>query len=149
MKGERIRSLMATAAVNVLQILIGLAGGLTVGSGTVAFLIALDIIPRLAQLTNSYRNIHWFEGAVVSGSLFWTFVDFFDVRGMGTPVGAVCFGLLSGCFIGLLAAALTEVINVLPILAKRLGMSQYIGWLLAAMVIGKVLGSLFEWLVYR
>lgn len=140
---------MATAAVNVLQVLIGLAGGLAVGSGTAAFLIALDVIPRLAQLTNSYTKILWYEGAVVSGSLVWTIVDFFDVKGMGTPVGAVCFGLLSGTFVGLLAAALTEVINVLPILAKRLGMARYIGWLLAAMVIGKVFGSLFEWLIYR
>ena len=30
---------------------IGLAGGIAVGSGMVAFLVVLDIIPRLAQIT--------------------------------------------------------------------------------------------------
>lgn len=128
---------------------VGLAGGLAVGSGMVAFLVVLDIIPRLAQLTRSYDRIHWYEGAVVAGSLFWTFADFLDFRMAGTPLLPVFVGLLSGCFIGLLAAALTEVINVLPVLAKRLGMSRYILWLLMAMVFGKVFGSMFEWLVYH
>jgi stage V sporulation protein AB len=36
----------------------------------------------------------------------------------------------------------------LPILAKRVGMGGYIGWLLMAMILGKVFGSLFEWLIY-
>jgi stage V sporulation protein AB len=57
-------------------------------------------------------------------------------------------GVLAGCFVGMLAAALTEVINVLPIMAKRLGIDGYMMWLLMAMILGKVIGSLFEWLVY-
>jgi stage V sporulation protein AB len=57
-------------------------------------------------------------------------------------------GLLSGVFVGLLAAALTEVVNVLPILAKRIGMEPRIFWLLLAMMLGKVVGSLFQWIVF-
>jgi stage V sporulation protein AB len=48
----------------------------------------------------------------------------------------------------MLAGALTEIINVLPILAKRMGMGGYMIWFLMAMILGKVLGSLFEWLLY-
>ncbi len=58
-------------------------------------------------------------------------------------------GLLDGIFIGMLAAALTEVMNVLPILAKRLHLGGFIHALVMAMVLGKVLGSLFDWLVYQ
>lgn len=140
---------MSAIAVNVAIALIGLAGGLAVGSGMVAFLVALDIIPRLAQLTRSASRIHWYETAVVIGSVFWTFADFLDWRLHGTVLSPVIVGLLAGVFIGLLAAALTEVVNVLPILAKRLGMSGYILLLLMAMVFGKVAGSLFEWLIYH
>ncbi|MMZ69369.1 hypothetical protein D3C76_1689220 [compost metagenome] len=57
-------------------------------------------------------------------------------------------GLFDGFFVGMLAAALTEVLNVLPILAKRLHMQQYLLGLLLAMVCGKVAGSLFEWFIY-
>lgn len=140
---------MSVVAVGGLVAFIGLAGGLAVGSGMVAFLVVLDIIPRLAQVSRSYDRIHWYEGAVVAGSLFWTFADFYNFRLSGTLLLPVLVGFLAGCFIGLLAAALTEVINVLPILAKRLGMSRYTLWLLMAMVFGKVFGSLFEWLVYH
>ncbi|WP_426453474.1 stage V sporulation protein AB [Paenibacillus sp. S-38] len=124
----------------------GLAGGLAVGSGLVAFLVVLDIIPRLAQLTRSYAKIRWYEGAVICGALFFTLTDFFEWEYGLFPLASSIFGLLAGCFVGMLAAALTEVINVLPILAKRIGMESYIIWLLMAMILGKVLGALAEWL---
>ncbi|WP_201318791.1 stage V sporulation protein AB [Paenibacillus sp. EPM92] len=125
---------------------IGLAGGLAVGSGMVAFLVVLDIIPRLAQITRSYRHMRRYEGAVVIGSLFFTFTDFFEWTYGLFPMAAAFFGLFAGCFVGMLAAALTEVINVLPILAKRIGMEAYMIWLLMAMIFGKVLGSIIDWI---
>lgn len=140
---------MNTIAAELLLGFIGLGGGIAVGSGMVAFLLVLDVIPRLAQLTRSSNRIHLYESAVVAGSLFWTFADFLDFRLQGTMLAPPMVGLLAGVFVGLLAAALTEVVNVLPILAKRLGMSRYIIWLLMAMIFGKVAGSLFEWLVYH
>ncbi|MCD1260746.1 stage V sporulation protein AB [Paenibacillus athensensis] len=127
---------------------IGLAGGIAVGSGMVAFLVVLDIIPRLCQLTRSCKQIHIYEGAVVAGSLVFTWLDMSDVHVHLFALGAGVFGLFAGCFVGMLAAALTEVINVLPILAKRVGMGPYMLSLLMAMIFGKVFGSLFEWLIY-
>jgi stage V sporulation protein AB len=75
-------------------------------------------------------------------------MDFFNWQLKLSPICTGYVGLMAGCFVGMLAAALTEVINVLPIMAKRLGMDGYIMWLLTAMILGKVLGSLFEWLVF-
>lgn len=60
----------------------------------------------------------------------------------------VPIGLFAGVFIGMLAAALTEVLNVLPILAKRIGMGDRILILLMAIVFGKILGSMFQWLIF-
>jgi stage V sporulation protein AB len=129
-----------------LQLFIGIAGGIAVGSGMVAFLVVLDIIPRLAQITRSYRHIRWYEVAVVSGAFLFTLADFFDWTFSLFSFAAVFWGLLAGCFVGMLAGALTEVMNVIPILAKRVGMDSYIIWLLMAMVFGKVIGSLLDWL---
>jgi stage V sporulation protein AB len=128
--------------------IIGVAGGMAVGGGMVAFLVVLDVIPRLAQIAKAPHRIHGLEAAVVSGVLFFTFADFFDWTLHLAPLSAVCIGLLAGCFVGMLAGALTEVLNVFPIMAKRLGIGDYIVWLLMAMVFGKVAGSLFDWLWY-
>lgn len=141
---------MIEAGLNVFIAVLGLAGGLAVGSGLVALLIVFDLIPRLAQLARAFRLSIWFETAIISGSLYWTFADFLDWRLRLPPVvflsGA---GLLDGIFVGMLAAALTEVMNVLPILAKRMKLSDYMIGLVMAMVLGKTVGSLFDWLVFQ
>lgn len=141
---------MITGLENVFVAMLGLAGGLAVGSGLVALLIVLDLIPRLAQIANAYRMSIWFETAVICGSLFWTFTDFMDWK-FALPPGALlsAAGLFDGMFIGMLAAALTEVMNVLPILAKRMNLSEFMIALVMAMVLGKTLGSLFDWLVFQ
>ena len=46
---------------------------------------------------------------------------------------------------GMLAAALTEVLNVFPVLAKRLGIDGKIIILIMAIVLGKIFGSIFQW----
>ncbi|MGE6229326.1 stage V sporulation protein AB [Paenibacillus chitinolyticus] len=127
---------------------IGFAGGIAVGSGMVAFLLVLDIIPRLLQVSRAQNRIRSCEIAVIAGSLVFTVLDFFNWT-LSVPVWWTgVFGLFAGAFIGMLSAALTEIINVLPVLAKRVGMTSYMVWLLTAMIAGKVLGSLFEWFIY-
>lgn len=141
---------MINALANIFVALLGLAGGLAVGSGLVALLIVLDLIPRLAQIANAYRMSIWFETAVIFGSLYWTFADFMNWRlSLPSSVFLSVSGLFDGIFVGMLAAALTEVMNVLPILAKRMNLSDYMVGLVMAMVLGKTLGSLFDWLVYQ
>ncbi|BFH61729.1 stage V sporulation protein AB [Paenibacillus azoreducens] len=131
------------------QILLGIAGGIAIGGGVIALFIVLDMIPRLAQLTRSYHQVHWYEGAMVAGSLLGTVFDFWNwTLSLGSWAGLVV-GLFNGIFVGLLAAALTEVLNVLPILAKRLNMIHYLFGLMMAMVTGKIAGSLFDWFIYR
>jgi stage V sporulation protein AB len=140
--------ILSEAALVITEMVIGLAGGLAVGGGFVAFLVVLDIIPRLVQLTKSFESIHIFEGAIVMGVIVWSTMDFFNWQFRFSPISTAYIGLFAGCFVGMLAAALTEVINVLPIMAKRMGMDGYMMWLLTAMILGKVVGSLFEWLIY-
>lgn len=55
------------------------------------------------------------------------------------------YGVFAGVFVGTLAAGLTEALNVFPILAKRLNMDSKLIFLLMAMVLGKIIGSLLQW----
>ncbi|WP_153122729.1 stage V sporulation protein AB [Peribacillus tepidiphilus] len=135
--------------INVLLLLfIGFAGGLAVGAGFVAFLTVLGVIPRLTQLTKTMKMIHYYELAVVAGAVLGGWLSFRNSI-LDLPVLLTIFiGLLSGVFNGMLAAALTEVLNVLPILAKRVGVQEKIIYLLMAIVLGKIGGSLFQWIYF-
>ena len=98
----------------MLVIITGLAGGLAVGAGFVAFIVVLDIIPRLAQISYTGDRIAWLEAAVVpSASCTGHWLTSMIGCGMQTHSDR-CDRLLSGMFVGMLAAALTEVLNVLP-----------------------------------
>ncbi len=132
----------------IIIIMIGLAGGLAVGSGMVAFITVLDIIPRLSQLIKGYQYITWFQRALMIGAVSFTWFDFRGTVFHLPSFLTVIIGSFAGIFVGMLAGALTEVLNVLPILAKRLNMAHVIIILLMAMVFGKIAGSLFHWLIY-
>lgn len=127
---------------------VGLAGGLAVGSGFVAFLTVLGVIPRLTQLTKTMKWIATYERGVVLGAVVSSWVSLRDPLLSFPPIVTSVIGLFSGVFVGMLAAALTEVLNVFPILAKRLGIDEQIVMLLMAMVFGKVAGSLFHWIYF-
>ncbi|MCE5169650.1 stage V sporulation protein AB [Paenibacillus profundus] len=143
-----VSNALVNVFIQIFAAFLGLAGGIAVGGGMVALFVVLDMLPRLAQITNSFHRVHWFEAAIITGALFFTVIDLWSIKlryaGWLSPV----IGLLDGVFVGLLAAALTEVLNVLPILAKRLGMSGILTFLLTAMVLGKIIGSWFDCFIY-
>ena len=132
----------------LLAILIGFSGGVSVGAGYVAFLTVLNVIPRLTQLTKSVRYVHFYEAAVILGAVIGTIFSLWDFTLNLSFLLLAGFGILSGIFNGMLAAALTEVLNVFPILAKRIGMQDSLGYILIALVLGRILGSLFQWIIY-
>ncbi len=133
---------------SIILVIIGLSGGLVVGSGFVAFLAVLGIIPRLTQLTKTYQYIHVYEWAIILGAVMVGWASLRNSMLYQTELWLVPIGLLCGIFIGMLAAALTEVLNVFPILAKRVGLGEKIVVLLMAIVIGKIVGSLFHWMYF-
>lgn len=126
-----------------------LAGGFSAGSAFVALLIVLDLIPRLVQLTGAYRRSWIFESAILSGAVYWTLADQFGWKMEVPAVWLILPSVMQGLFVGMFAAALTEVLNVLPILSKRFRLHPYLFALLMAMVLGKVAGSLLDWLWFR
>ncbi len=132
----------------LLVFLIGLAGGLAVGAGFVAFLVVLGVIPRLTQLTKTMKMIQLYEWAVVIGAVGGTVGSLRDPILDTSAFITVPIGLAAGIFIGLLAAGLTEALNVFPILAKRVRIEDRIVILIMAIVIGKIVGSLFQWMYF-
>jgi stage V sporulation protein AB len=137
-----------TAIKAIAVIAIGFAGGLAVGTGFVAFLVVLGVIPRLTQLTKTMKWIHAYEWSAVCGAVAggWMSLRFSSLD--ASKYWLIPIGLLDGIFIGMLAAALTEVLNVWPILAKRMRLAERVILLLMAIVLGKMFGSLFYWIYF-
>ncbi|MFG6114454.1 stage V sporulation protein AB [Halobacillus sp. MO56] len=132
----------------LVEVFIGLAAGLAVGTGFVAFLTVLGIIPRLMQLSRSTNRIRIYETAVILGTLAGIYLSFGDEAILLPDLIIAVWGLLHGVFIGMLAAALTEVLNVFPLLTKRIGMEGQLLLLMMAIVLGKISGSLFHWIIF-
>ncbi|GAA0296783.1 stage V sporulation protein AB [Gracilibacillus halotolerans] len=138
-----------TLSLNYLyQIVIGLGSGLIVGAGFVAFLAVLGIIPRLVQISKFRASLTGCQNVVVIGSLLGLFITFTDYTLTLPYVLVLIWGLIQGMFVGMLAAALTEILNVFPILMKRIRLDNFIQWLIMSLVIGKIIGSLFHWIVF-
>lgn len=135
--------------IKILSVLfLGLASGLAVGSGFVAFLTVLGVIPRLTQLSKTMKMIQNYEFAIVVGALVGVFASLRDpVIGISAYF-LIPLGLAGGIFVGMLAAALTEVLNVLPIFAKRIRLDGKILYLIMAIVLGKIVGSIFQWVYF-
>ncbi|RWZ60209.1 stage V sporulation protein AB [Halobacillus fulvus] len=132
----------------IIETLIGLASGIAVGTGFVAFLTVLGIVPRLMQLSRSESKLRHYETAIILGVFCGIYLSFGDWPITVPAIVLVIWGLFHGIFIGMLAAALTEVLNVFPLLFKRIGVDGFLFTLLMALVLGKIAGSLFQWLIF-
>lgn len=130
-----------------IAITIAFANGLAVGSGLVSFLAIIGLVPRLAEVTHTEHRLRYYEITMVCGSTLAAMESAFSVKLNLPAVVTIIPGVFMGLFVGCLAAALAEILNVLPVMARRVGLLVYIRVLLLAMIIGKVIGSLIYWIV--
>lgn len=133
---------------NVVQMFVGFSSGIVAGAGFVAFITVLNIIPRLVQLSKTAKYSKVYSSSIVIGLFFGAFLSFFPGSLKQPNIILIFWGLFHGIFNGLVAAALTEVLHVFPILSKRIRMDGILLWLLMAFVFGKIIGSLFQWLYF-
>lgn len=125
-----------------LLILVGFASGVVVAAGTFAFIAAIGIVPRMAQRTNTKQYIPFYEDTILLGGLFGCLMSclHWNLGLQGIP--ALIHALLCGVFVGVLAMALAEVLNVMPILMRRAGLKKGTTWFVVSFALGKMLGSL-------
>ena len=128
-------------------IFLGLASGCMVAAGTFAFIAAIGIVPRMAKRTETQRFIRIYEDAIVLGGIWGTTAMFIRYRLPSVLLLLGCYALCTGIFVGVLAMALTEVLNVIPILLRRTRLTKGLPWLILAFALGKVCGSLVYFLV--
>lgn len=128
--------------------LMGLIGGVLVAAGTVAFITIVGVLTRLAIRTDTAKRILLYEDIVVVGATFGNILDLFKPPIPLGTVGLMVFGLFMGCFVGCLAVALEEVIQIFPIMTKRLKLKMGIPIIVLFLALGKGVGAFFQLFIH-
>lgn len=130
---------MIDFALIIFLICAGAAGGITIAS----LFVALDIIPRLNLSFKNNRYIYRWQNSVIIGCILSTILFTFDVRLYLIDFFSSLVGLVYGIFIGMLAGALTEVLNIIPIITKKVKLKNNERTVINSLIIGKTIGALF------
>ena len=122
----------------LLLIVTGASYGLLSAAGVFTVLVAVGLIPRFAGKTHTARYVLLYEEMVIFGTLVGCFVTIFPEYSQwgnylrehfpeqmrlwtAAGIGAqAVFGLFAGMFIGCLALAIAEMLDSIPIFARRI-----------------------------
>ncbi len=120
--------------------LLALIAGMGVGLASCAFWLALKLPMRVMDICDAggTRLCGWAIALGAGGGAL--------MEGMGWTLaqGAWLLGafmLLAGAFVGMVASALTETLDVLPQLFDRIGLGEDLRILAWALALGKVAGA--------
>ena len=119
----------------ILMAVTGLCSGLAVAGGLFALIIALGLVAEFADRTHTARYILWYETSVAAGGIIGNLISIYR---FSLPFGDVGAGI----FVGAWAMALTEIINIIPIFARRIDFRRGLELLIISMALGRTAGSL-------
>ncbi len=141
-------------------IITGAGYGLLAAAGVFTVLVAVGLIPRFAGKTHTARYVLLYEEMVIFGTMAGCFVTVFpEYSGWGTflrqhfpaqlklwtamgVTAQAIFGFFAGMFIGCLALAIAEMLDSIPIFARRISFRHGLGFAILGMAAGKLCGSL-------
>lgn len=141
----------------------GLSFGFLASAGVFTVLVSVGLIPRFAGKMHVAKKVFALEEAVVLGTLTGGFCSVFsdwvnigsflrkkqifghfteNVIQVGGNLFFIVFGIFAGMFVGCLALAIAEMLNSIPIFARRIGFRHGLGVAVTAAALGKLTGSL-------
>lgn len=129
---------------DIILAMIGLTAGIVIAGAVFAFLTIIGVLIRLAARTNTARHINLYEDMAVIGSGVGNTLFLFEYQLPIGTLGLFIFGVLSGCFVGCLAVALEEIIQVFPVFMHRIKLRIGIPILVLCLAIGKGLGAFYQ-----
>ena len=117
-----------------------------VGAGVISILILVGIIPRIAQISNTKKYISFYERLLIIGSIIGSLISIQNFTFKIGLVGVIFIGVCYGVFVGFLSSGLTEVLEYIPTVSRRLNISySYLKYLIISLIFGKVIGSFITW----
>lgn len=133
----------------ILLAFVAAAFGFAVAGGYLALISMIGILPRLASTSKTAKYIMCYENALMYGVFIGTLVYSYEIFFVTGPIIPALAGLFGGVFIGCLAGALAEVVNVIPIFARRAKLRKGIPYIIYALGFGKGIGVLVQFFILR
>ena len=140
----------------ILLWIMGISSGIMVSAGVFTVLFVVGLVPRFAGRTDTARCELFYEECLIFGALIADILSVFPIKGsLGEFVTQVSFlkllltfllvliGFFAGIFVGCLSIALAEVLDGIPIFARRVRLKMGVSIAVLAVALGKVAGSFF------
>lgn len=143
----------------ILLWIMGISSGIMVSAGVFTVLFVVGLVPRFAGRTDTARCELFYEECLIFGALLADIVSVFPVKGsitdfFGNKVMTqmsfvnfllilllVMIGAFAGIFVGCLSIALAEVLDGIPIFARRIRLKMGVSIAVLAVALGKIAGS--------
>ena len=132
---------------HILTVFIGLASGMVISGAVFAFIAAIGVVPRMAQKTNTQKQVVLYEEAIIWGGIFGAANMIFNLKIPVLPIFIMIASLFIGVFFGVLAMSLAETLDVLPIMDKRASIKSGISYFVLAIAFGKMAGALLYFIM--
>ena len=148
-----------TALRYTLLILMGLSAGLITAAAYVAFITMLGIIPKFAAKTKTAGECILYENCLIFGILIATLLQFFvsyssaEITSPTLPstvIGMIllmAIGLFGGIYVGFLIGGLSEVLNTIPIYARKTHIRKQLPLAIYSLALGKGIFILVQFLI--
>ena len=127
---------------------IGLSSGIITAAALYAIVATIGVLSRLSQMTRTARFMRWYGSCFMAGCILGNVTYIFEiplkaVSAFGIGVTGLFMGIYLGCFIG----ALSEVLQIFPIVFRRLHVKVGTKPFLIGMAGGKIVGALLDFFV--
>ncbi len=133
----------------IAYILFCLVAGGAISAGFVAFITLLGVFDKLSEKLKAVKHSYVIETLIIIGVTIGNFAYLLQLKLPFGLIGYVFFELMGGVFIGCLAGALAETINIFPILSRRFSIRKNLHYALIAAALGKATGSLIQLLLLK
>lgn len=137
----------------ILLVWIALGAGFAVAGGFVAFVTLIGIVPRLSAITKTASKIRLYETCLAFGLILMNLISLYhpDLSWIPYHLAGIILnfsGFFTGIFVGCLAGALAEVVNIIPILSRRVKLRKGFPYFVKAAAVGKCIGSLIQFYLF-
>lgn len=124
-----------------------IAGG-AISAGYIAFITLLGVFEKLSEKYKAFQYKNTIEIIIIAGVTLGNFIQLFNITLPLSIPGVFSFNLFGGIFIGCLAGALAETLDVFPIISRRFGIRSFLPYAIIAAALGKAVGCLIQFFLF-
>lgn len=132
----------------IVMTILGLAAGGVIAGAYVALIASLGVYTRLEGWSGYGKRTLRLETLALLGTTVGNLLTIYNIPLHLGRAGLLICGAFFGIFTGCLAAALADMVKLFPILCRRLKLRRGLPYVIAAVGLGKTIGSLVQFFCF-